>query len=55
MMKERLERYAAVINRRLGELMGAYNEENAGAQLICPEAMRYSQRRGKAHKTCALP
>ena len=42
MMKEQLERYAAVINRRLGELMGAYNEENAGAQLICPEAMRYS-------------
>ena len=42
MMKEQLERYAAVINRRLGEVMGAYNEENAGAQLICPEAMRYS-------------
>lgn len=42
MMKEQLERYAAVINRRLDELMGAYNEENAGAQLICPEAMRYS-------------
>ena len=41
-MKEQLERYAAVINRRLGGLMGAYNEENAGAQLICPEAMRYS-------------
>ena len=41
-MKEQLERYAAVINRRLDELMGAYNEENAGAQLICPEAMRYS-------------
>lgn len=42
MMKEQLERYAAVINRRLDGLMGAYNEENAGAQLICPEAMRYS-------------
>lgn len=41
-MKEQLERYAAVINRRLDGLMGAYNEENAGAQLICPEAMRYS-------------
>lgn len=42
MMKEQLERYAAVINCRLDGLMGAYNEENAGAQLICPEAMRYS-------------
>lgn len=41
-MKEQLERYAAVINRRLDGLMGAYNEKNAGAQLICPEAMRYS-------------
>ena len=40
MMKEQLERYAAVINRRLDELMGAYKEENAGAQLICPNAMR---------------
>ncbi len=45
-MKERLDRYADIVNRRLGVLMGVYTKENAAAQLICPEAMRYSLEAG---------
>ena len=37
MMKEQLERYAAVINRRLDELMGAYNEEKQALSSSAPK------------------
>ncbi|MGN1088990.1 MAG: polyprenyl synthetase family protein [Huintestinicola sp.] len=45
-MREILEKYASAVNRRLDELMDEYTEKNAGDQLICAEAMRYSLRGG---------
>lgn len=45
-MKETLEKYASMINSRLDSLMDAYNNDNAKAQLVCAEAMRYSLKAG---------
>lgn len=45
-MREILEKYVSAVNRRLDELMDEYTEKNAGDQLICAEAMRYSLRGG---------
>lgn len=45
-MKEHLERYSRIINSRLDELMSVYTAENAEAQLICPQAMKYSLEAG---------
>ncbi len=39
---ERLTMYADVINSRLEQLMSVYTPDNAGDQIICADAMKYS-------------